>query len=285
MKLYTEMPKRLFTFGCSFTKHYRPTWANILSEELGLPVYNYGRGGAGNQYIFNQLMQADNYFKISQNDLVIVCWTNLAREDRWIDGRWQTHGNIYTQNFYSKNFVVEYFDEINSVLRDLAVIKASYEFLKNTNCQFHFLKMIDLEQVAQFAGDYNLGEDEDRKSQLFEQYREYLRFIQPSFYSMLWNNDLTVREDKDKKIHPLLNDRHPDILEHLEYLERVFDEHQFSVKTKQLVAQSFDRTVSILRDCYVNGIDVVGQQVRFLNYVNEINTVKIGNSLELEGFY
>ena len=75
--------------------------------------------------------------------------------------------------------------------------------------------MIDLEQVAQFAGDYNLTEDEDRKSNLFEQYREYLRFIQPSFYNVLWNNDLTIQADKDKRIHPSLNDRHPDILEQL----------------------------------------------------------------------
>ena len=59
--------KRIFCFGCSFTDGLG-TWADILKRHFGdypredfdIPkdqpqrVYNFGRAGAGNYYIFNK---------------------------------------------------------------------------------------------------------------------------------------------------------------------------------------------------------------------------------------
>ena len=70
--LYKNKPKRLFTFGCSFTEWIWATWANILAYELDVPFYNFGKPGAGNYYIANQISQADAIFNFTKDDLVIV---------------------------------------------------------------------------------------------------------------------------------------------------------------------------------------------------------------------
>ena len=61
--------KRFFSFGCSFTRYAWTTWSDIIAEELKVPYYNYGGAGAGNQYIFNTVMQADAFYKFDENDL------------------------------------------------------------------------------------------------------------------------------------------------------------------------------------------------------------------------
>ena len=45
---------RLFTFGCSMTKYYYPTWADILGKHWEY-FENWAEPGGGNQFIFNSL--------------------------------------------------------------------------------------------------------------------------------------------------------------------------------------------------------------------------------------
>ena len=105
--LVTIKINRIFTFGCSFTDYAWGTWANILGYEFpDAKFYNFGKSGAGNHYIFNTLMQADSSYKFTHEDLVIVQWTNISREDRFLDtepeqdpnfiagGQWITPGKI-----------------------------------------------------------------------------------------------------------------------------------------------------------------------------------------------
>ena len=103
--LIIKKPKRLFTFGCSFTKFYYPTWANIIAHDLEIPLYNYGKPGAGNQYIFNTIMQADTIYNFNKDDLIMVCWSSISREDRYKDGNWMVAGNIYTKLRYDSAYI------------------------------------------------------------------------------------------------------------------------------------------------------------------------------------
>jgi hypothetical protein len=68
----------MITSGCSFTESIRPnqekSWADYLAEKLGKKLTNYGRGGAGNEYIYNSVV--DNL----GTDLVVVMWSCF---DRW----------------------------------------------------------------------------------------------------------------------------------------------------------------------------------------------------------
>lgn len=254
MKIFEREPKRFFSFGCSFTQYWWPTWANIIALDLDVPFYNYGRPGVGNQFIFNAVMQADNYFQFDNNDLVIVQWTNTAREDRWIDGCWQALGNIYTQesNYYDSNFVRKYVNNINSELHDFAVIKAVYEFLTSKKCQFHFLKMVDFEQEDQFKTEkYN---PDVINKLISSQYQQYLDFILPSFYAILWNDSVEVRRNKDRNIHKNFIDGHPDVMEHSIFLNTVFDEHNFKDKTVKTVSgyhEKITKQLSLQTERYV----------------------------------
>ena len=66
------------------------TWANILALDLLVPFYNYAASGAGNRFIATRVGMADVKHKFTKNDLVIVCWTNVARMDRYdsTEDRW-----------------------------------------------------------------------------------------------------------------------------------------------------------------------------------------------------
>ena len=97
--------KRFFAFGCSFTQYHWPTWANIISEEFN-ESYNYGRTGAGNFFIYQSLIEAILKHKINKDDLVMIMFSNVTREDRFVKKHgWITPGNLYFQNVYDEKFL------------------------------------------------------------------------------------------------------------------------------------------------------------------------------------
>ena len=79
MKLVYESRNKIMASGCSWTEEsqldhkrdYRPHWPSILSEKLNKEYSNYGRSGAGNQYIYNQVV--DNY----NNESEVKSFLNL----------------------------------------------------------------------------------------------------------------------------------------------------------------------------------------------------------------
>ena len=77
MKLTHESRNKIMTSGCSWTEGINPNqnWPDILSDKLRKENSNYGMSGAGNQYIYNQVV--DNY---NNEDLICVLWTGF---DRW----------------------------------------------------------------------------------------------------------------------------------------------------------------------------------------------------------
>ena len=51
--------KRHFTFGCSFTNYYWPSWADVIANAMPDAGYvNTAKPGAGNSYIVAKLSQA-----------------------------------------------------------------------------------------------------------------------------------------------------------------------------------------------------------------------------------
>jgi hypothetical protein len=127
--------KRFFTFGCSFTDYRWPTWSNILKEEMpNIEYYNFGSGGAGNMLISNRIVEASLRFNFNENDLIIVMWSTFCREDRWITNRrWVNPGNIFSQAEYDDEFVQKYADSTGYLIRDMALITLSHNYLKYNN--------------------------------------------------------------------------------------------------------------------------------------------------------
>ena len=107
--------KRFFYFGCSFTHFGWPTWGDMIAIDLmnhhGFhEAYNYGRGGACNTFILNQLNDCIDKHNITDDDMVAVSWTTVHRQswlgvdlntvDHMNDGliHWHTSGE-YQQNY------------------------------------------------------------------------------------------------------------------------------------------------------------------------------------------
>jgi hypothetical protein len=228
--------RRLFAFGCSFTKYYWACWPEIVAEDLGIAFYNYGKSGAGNQFIANMIAQADAQHKFTVDDLIMVCWTNVCREDKWHNGQWSTPGNIYTQNIYSDDYVKKWADPLGYLVRDCATIALTKGYLQNINCQYHFFSMCELQDHFDLNEKHGVPENvRDHYLQICNMYKDILHM--PSFFKVLWNNDVHAYKFKPQKLSydSYFDDGHATPLDHLDFLKLIFPEYQFKNTTIQKV--------------------------------------------------
>jgi hypothetical protein len=138
--------KRIFISGCSFTQYEWPTWATILSLEAPqAEKYNFGQSGGGNLFIAERVIAANQKYRFTDEDLVLMMWSTFAREDRYIRNRWETPGNIWTQGFYSQDFVKKYACIKGYIVRDLAIISMMRLALQSLPCDSVMLKSVEPE--------------------------------------------------------------------------------------------------------------------------------------------
>lgn len=116
---------RFFAYGCSFTKYYYPTWADIIISD-SKEGYNCGRLGSGNELIANRIWETHAKKKFNSDDTIIIMWSNFFREDSYDQG-WQTKGNIF---FYKDNINLENLPYY--VYRDCNIITSTLIALSKT---------------------------------------------------------------------------------------------------------------------------------------------------------
>ena len=221
--------KRLYTFGCSFTQYHWPTWADILGREFD-HYENWGKSGGGNQYIFNSLSECLVKNSITENDLIAVMWTNVAREDRYVGGQWITPGNIYTQNTYDKNFVKKFADEKGYLIRDLALIHAAKKMLEQYNIPHIFMSMVPINNLDQ----YWVTPIKESES-ILNAYQTTINSIKPSIFEIVFKFNWIQRIfNKEIDLHALP-------IEYLTYIEQVLPEYKISDDTKNWTRAINDR--------------------------------------------
>lgn len=114
---------RIFSFGCSFTYHKYPTWADIIAYDIDPDnYYTYGLGGLGNVGIQCRFLKAILDHNITKEDIVLLQWSSWAREDRYIKGEWKAHGNIMHGNNYPIYWIRDYWDEENDIFKNSTAI-------------------------------------------------------------------------------------------------------------------------------------------------------------------
>jgi hypothetical protein len=251
MKLINRPVSRLFAFGCSFTEYFWSTWPEIVAYDLDIPFYNYGKCGAGNQYIVNSLVQAHLKHNITKDDLVMVSWTNVCREDRWRKLGWVTPGNIYTQNFFDEKFIKDWADPLGYMVRDFASIHLARQLLQNIQCQYHMLSMCDIAEQIDQGSSFSINTQQtDKHQELCKLYENDLADIQPSFFKQLWNNN--IYNNKLLKEAELFknnfSDGHPNPAEHYLFLTKTFTDHQFKKETDQRVKEIQENFVKFILD-------------------------------------
>lgn len=209
---------RFFSFGCSFTHYLWPTWSDILRDNFDY-YENWGRIGAGNHYIFNSVVECNAKHTLTDNDTVIIMWTNVLREDRYLQNDWKCTGNIFSQNFYDPTFIEKYITTRGCYVRDIAYIVAIDKLLSSVGCNYIFLSMVDMSNPHNYENQDFSEYIED----LLGLYSDTLEKIRPSVHSVLFNYDWTSRGKRD--------DYHPTPVEHLEYIEKVMPEFNISDST------------------------------------------------------
>jgi hypothetical protein len=192
--------KRIFTFGCSLTRYSWPTWANIMFYDIKIPLYNCAVSGIGNVGIFHRLVECDLKYKFTEDDLILILWSSWNREDRYINGIWQAHGNVFNNDFYDENFIKKYWSIENNIIKNATAIISANKIYK-IDFQGHIapFKMKDTNYVLS---------NEERK--LLEFYGPYIEqtnlfYKKPPMGSIFANT--------------IMNDGHPDIIEHLYFLK------------------------------------------------------------------
>ena len=207
---------RLFVFGCSFTHYGWPTWADLLAKEMEhAEYYNFGKSGSGNLLISNRVTQANCKFNFCDTDLVMIMWSGGFREDRYIDGRWLSAGNIYTQTLaYDKNFVKNYTDPEGFVIRDMSLIELTRSYLNNLPCTAIHTSMTEL------TGEGTNSVTDNQKTISFEQkineiYKTTLDGMLPSVTDIITSTKNWQWKDKDGK--PFI-ETHPTPMDHCKYL-------------------------------------------------------------------
>lgn len=228
MKPLVQQPvKRLFAFGCSFTRWLWTGWPEIVANHLDVPHWNFGIGGGGNQFMFTRLSQARQAYNIGPEDLVIICWTNFSREDRWCGriNNWELVGNIYHSNgVWDERWIKRWSNSAHYAIRDLSIINMTRTCLESWGCQYHLLSMCDL--LNNIDENYGHHVPEPERQILTDMYQEDINSILPSYYKVLWQDDLARNKFRveQRDIHPMFGDGHPSPMEHLRYFAHYWPE-------------------------------------------------------------
>lgn len=139
--------KMLKSFGCSFiygcdladcdsTKSFCPsikTWPALLAQRMGYHYGCYAKGGKGNLYILNQVI---NQIMAPHRDLFVIGWTWVDRADYVTnDNTWQVLRPSLESDlaeFYYKHL----FSDQTAILQNLIYIKTAIDLLTQNHVPF-----------------------------------------------------------------------------------------------------------------------------------------------------
>jgi hypothetical protein len=208
--------KRIFAFGCSFTNYKWSTWADLLAHEMPQAEFiNAGQTGAGNLYIMNQISQHNAKYHFTDTDLVLVMWSTFMREDKYLKLCWKTPGNIYTQAEYPEEYVKAYADPRGYLIRDLAFIDMTTEFLKNSPA--HVINLMSVPVSYQAEGDCK---------DVFDLYANLLTTFPQTLVDYMggqWQHGHAYYYPENPALGPgkLYNDYHPNTQQYCAYLKSI----------------------------------------------------------------
>ena len=209
MDLNLEIKKyrHVWCIGCSFTSYKWPTWADHLKDKFG-NVTNLGMAGAGNYYIFHNILEKFSLGEIKSNDLIMICWSGYYRMDNKYLDKWYGSGNLLTQSYWPMEYVKKYCDPKFFLERDLYLILAINEIFRDRVVNF---SMEGIERIDQYK-NYKLPFFSNHNNN--QKIKTVLDKFYPSFYKVLWNDDIHTIKNRE--------DKHPTEEEHKFYLKKVF---------------------------------------------------------------
>jgi hypothetical protein len=215
---------RFFAYGCSFTKYYYPTWADIIINDVD-EGYNCGKLGSGNQLISQRIHETNAKKKFNSDDTIIIMWSNFFREDEYKDNKWHCHGNV----FHSKNTFqdLEYY-----VYRDCATITSTLQALRASGATVVSTSINNPYHDGLLMSDLAI-------KPVLELYQEWVTPETKTMTEQFWYPGIETDKTRPqyKKDGVWLIEDHPLPFEHCSFVEDVL-QYKVSDKTKALVEES-----------------------------------------------
>lgn len=217
MNLDFNKYKRIFAFGCSFTKYRWPTWADLISMESPDAVFrNYGMEGIGNLGISTRIIEGSKRFKFNNEDLILIMWSTFCREDRWLEGRWFTQGNVYFSE-YPKEWIKKYVDPNGYLIRDHALIYSTNRYLESLGVDSIVLKSTPFAHTEIDSIDKRIS---DELEILYKKEYDYMPIDLYTFNGGYWSKD-EQRYLDDYGEEEWRNDHHPFSESYVNYLNYI----------------------------------------------------------------
>lgn len=180
---------RLFTFGCSMTAYHYPTWADIVGKNFAF-FQNWGRPGAGNNYILNAVNRCHLQNKFTPDDTIIVLWSGLARNDYFQIDHW---GHEHQQFYQLKDKDSHFCCPDGYQWLSFAWMQSILHMLKNLNVSYMMFHWQPIDQATQAYELYRPMFDQIRFSPFDSNQKPYPMHVK--------NLD-TVRENYQKIAGP-----------------------------------------------------------------------------------
>jgi len=217
--------KRFFAFGCSFTNYRWPTWADIIATEMSHAEYgNFGIPGSGNETILCRVVEADKRFVFNTDDLIMIMWTTMCREDRWASGGWKMTGNIFNQSEYDENFVASFADPKGYLIKNMAVMSSTRRYVYSTNA--------NLFTMTATPFDHQQNTDDPQIQGILDLYSFDNELVQDSLFEVEMNSEWGISHQYLKN-QIMYTDYHPTPIRYYNYLSKL--EFVFSADTYKYV--------------------------------------------------
>lgn len=205
--------KKLYTFGCSFTRYYWPTWAEMLGREYD-HFENWGNSGLGNRAIVERLTECIVHNQISKEDTVVIQWSEFHRFDfhlpmPLLPEGWSQGGNLLAATSIPKD-LLSLWNEKSYVMHSLNYINLAVRLLESIGCNWYMTSIRDLHRDASEFFEFN------QYCKVFE----HERFI-PPISEFLSHYDFPKKELYDHRSKKVVVDEHPTPIAHYGWLAEV----------------------------------------------------------------
>jgi hypothetical protein len=200
-----------------------PTWADIISKEMpDVEFHNFGISGSGNPLISYRIAEANNRYKFTDTDLIMVMFTTYCREDRWLGPEyadaiqspnkgWLAGGNIYNNKYYPDSWVKNYADERGYLLRDAAVIDLTMKYLESIPSTTHCMLSVPF-----VTNSESCDTTSQKPYDIVAVYENTFNKFKPSMYELeLRGNWKQLEKDYT------FADGHPSPIRYYNYLEKL----------------------------------------------------------------
>jgi hypothetical protein len=184
--------------------------------------YNFGKAGAGNYYIFNKIVETSLEYNFNKDDLILIEWSGVLREDRYKDGKWHCKGNVTNNSDYSDEVVRDWFLDVEGMIkRDYSYIRAIQQMLKADNLDY---EMFSMNGVSRYDPAMCIVDNRESEAitNLIWLYKNTLDELHPSMFKIIFGDETNWPHHR-LVLGESYGDNHPAPSEHLDYLEKVFN--------------------------------------------------------------